>query len=100
MNFDRSTHAKSSKHHASQIATEITEKSGTELAGMSQDFKEVRKQIDGRIKRLEAKKAAQGPKQMAEDQKLMSYTIQQKYGETEQDVYEAMMEFENKHAYE
>ena len=30
----------------------------------------------------------------------MSYTIQQKFGETEQEVYEALMELENKHAYE
>ena len=60
----------------------------------------MRKQIDGAVKRLEAKKAARGPQELAEDQKLMSYTIQKKFQETEQDAYEALMEFENKKAHE
>ena len=54
---------------------------------MHQDFNEIRKQIEDRVRKLEAKKVAKAPKEQLEDQKLMSYTIKQKFDETEPDVY-------------
>ena len=66
---------------------------------MHQDFTEIRKQIEDRVRKLEAKKVAKAPKEQLEDQKLMSYTIKQKFDETEPDVYYELLQRENANLY-
>ena len=74
----------------------MTNTHGSELEGLGQDFKNVRKQILGGVKRLEAKKAAREFQEMEEDQKVLSYTIHKKFQETDMDAYEALMANEYK----